>query len=54
MDIDDLPHPVGPVLTAEEIEPLATGEYGDGMPVPLLTCGIALALILGLIGWLLW
>ena len=31
-----------------------TGDYRDSAPVPLWTCAAALALIIALIGWLLW
>ena len=31
-----------------------TGEYKDSTPVPLWTCLVALAVVIVLIGWLLW
>lgn len=31
-----------------------TGNYADSTPVPMWTCAVALAAVLGLIGWLIW
>jgi hypothetical protein len=33
---------------------VGTGEYKDSTPIPFWTCAIALALAVGVIGWILW
>ena len=33
---------------------VSTGEYKDSKPVPLWTCAVAMAMAVGLIGWLIW